>query len=166
MIKLSTIYIFFLLVTVPGYAYSKKRCKMTEVIGRDCDYASIRFVPNVEWQSIGQYLDKDIVYKFTTHLSKDWQDDNIPANLKGWIEFKSLAKAYSVIRRAKNFGFYQIGFCETKDYLNCKSLEQAVKYHRVETKSQIHFFVNDVKNFSFNNKGIAFIRIEKAYDLN
>ncbi len=160
MFKLTTIYIFLLLLNAPSYAYSKKRCEVDEVIGRDCDYASIRFVPNVEWQSIGQYLDKDLVYKFTTRLSRDWKDDHIPANLKGWLKFKVLAKTYSIIRRDKSFGFYQIGFCETKDHVNCKPLEKAIKYHRLESTSKIHFFVNDVKNYSFNNKGRAFIKIE------
>ena len=114
MFNIAIFSIFSLLISLPSDAFAKKRCKKNEVIGGDCDYASIRFIPNVEWQSIEQYLDEDILYKFTTRLSKDWQDDTVPANLEGWIKFKPLAKAYSVLEGLKVSVFIKLDFAKLK----------------------------------------------------
>ena len=152
--------LFFCLVN-SSLALAGIKCKPREEIGHNCDYANIVFNPRNEWQEIKVKFLKGINYRFVTRLSNDWKDWNEPADLNGWKKHKTLAKIYSVARRYRPYGFYQLIMCESKKYKECKLIDRTRKNFVFNKDTTIIMFVNDARGFAFNNKGKAFIRVEK-----
>ena len=114
-----------------------------------------RFNPKNEWQKLSINLQPNKEYEISVELSENWADDGIKADLSGWLEYKFLANIYSTLRRTKDFGFYQLGFCYSKDYKNCTVLDKPKNIIKVKSNTVLYLFVNDVANFAFNNDGYA-----------
>ena len=154
--------ILLILIFKANPLFAKRLCQRGETIGVDCELAYVLFSANQSWHTPVYRLQRGSRYKFTTRLSADWSDAGIRADLKGWTQLKPLAAVYSTLRRSLSLGFYQIGFCDTRRYKNCRALDRSVVTDKASTSSKIHIFVNDVPGYAFNNRGMAFIQIEKV----
>ena len=149
-----------ILFCITKTAFSRTKCQKNNTIGSNCEYAEYTFKPNKEWSELPYKLKKGSSYKVLTRLDSNWSDAGVKADLKGWTTHKFIAGLFSIIRRTKNIGFYQIGICEDKKYKNINSLDKRVVHLKANYSSKPMLFVNDVAGYAHNNKGRAYIRIE------
>ena len=126
-----------------------------------CKLQKFRFEPSQEWHKSNFKIEEGKEYQISVRLSRDWSDSGVKSNLGGWTEYKTISQVYSPMRRSREMKFYQLAFCQNQSYDDCHVLERRKTSFKPDFSGHLYFFVNDVSNFAFNNKGFADIEIKE-----
>lgn len=111
-----------------------------------------------DWKDSG--VDVKTGARYVISARGDLRDAAIPTDADGYDKW--YMSPFKGLRRKPDAEWFQLIGCVGETRANCKALGTKARSWDMPATGRLHFFVNDVTFFYWNNAGVLFVTVTKA----